>query len=531
MFNQEIHRRFFFFFLLLLSVGLSFGKLLMSISIIGLFVNWLFEGKFREKWRLLLQNKSRLIFIIALYLLEVVWVVFSANYTSSFNSLRIKLPIIVLPLVLGTTPLLNAREWKWLIFTFLLALISSTGIALLVKYDIIEPKNHTNSTRDLSIFMSHIRYSTLLAIGFFLSIYLFVLKKTNLILTLILSAAFLFTLYQINSFTTYIGIALSLIYLTAYFFIKIKSTFKVYLMLIALIFFTVSIFYMLSIYHDFNTPKKVQINSDLPMITAEGNTYFHDTLDLTLENGYYLWRNIAEQELLTKWNKRSHISFDGLDQKGQEIKYTLYRYLTSKGLKKDANGLAKLGGKDIQAIESGETTALNYNLFEKRLRAIFFELQQYKQSNDPNNQTLTQRFIYWKTAINCIKKEMLFGHGTGGYKSAIRNEYITTPSNLAIKNQKYPHNQLLTQLINMGIIGFILWFFCLIFPVYQSKIYTNPMFVVFSLLMTVSLLSDDMFERQAGVCIFIFFYTLLITQSEVIKSDYFRLNRILNRSS
>ena len=90
---------------------------------------------------------------------------------------------------------------------------------------------------------------------------------------------------------------------------------------------------------------------------------------------------------------------------------------------------------------------------------------------------------------------------------------------------------MLTQLINMGITGFMLWFFCLIFPIHQSKIYNNPMFVVFSLLMVVSLLSDDMFERQAGVCIFIFFYTLFITQSEVIKSDYFRLNRILNRSS
>ena len=365
--------------------------------------------------------------------LEIVWVVFSANYTSSFNSMRIKLPIIVLPLVLGTTPLLNAKEWKWLIFTFLLALISSTGIALLVKYDIIEPKNHTNSTRDLSIFMSHIRYSTLLAIGFFLSIYLFVVKKTNLILTLILSAAFLFTLYQINSFTTYIGIALSLIYLTAYFFIKIKSTFKVYYCAYSFDFFYSKYYLCARVYHDFNTPKKVQINSDLPMITAEGNAYFHDTLDLTLENGYYLWRNIAEQELLTKWNKRSHISFEGLDKKGQEIKYTLYRYLTSKGLKKDANGLAKLGGKDIQAIESGETTALDYNLFEKRLRAIFFELEQYKQSKDPNNQTLTQRFIYWKTAISCIKKEMLFGHGTGGYKSAVRSEYISSPSNLSSK--------------------------------------------------------------------------------------------------
>ena len=164
MFNQEIHRKFFLFFLLLFSVGLSFGKLLMSISIIGLFVNWLLEGKFKEKRRLLFQNNNRTIFLIAVFFLEIVWVVFSDNYTNSFNSLRIKLPIIVLPLVLGTTPLLNAKEWKWLIFTFLLALISSTGITLLVKHGIIEPKKSHQLNKRLIYF--HVTYSLFNFVGY-----------------------------------------------------------------------------------------------------------------------------------------------------------------------------------------------------------------------------------------------------------------------------------------------------------------------------------------------------------------------------
>ena len=95
-------------------------------------------------------------------------------------------------------------------------------------------------------------------------------------------------------------------------------------------------------------------------------------------------------------------------------------------------------------------------------------------------------------------------------------EYKMTSSILEIGNQKFPHNQFLTQLINLGLLGFMLWLTVLLIPLLFSRMYRNPLCYVFCILMVVSMLSDDMLERQSGVCIFSFIYTLLITQKRKI---------------
>ena len=102
-------------------------------------------------------------------------------------------------------------------------------------------------------------------------------------------------------------------------------------------------------------------------------------------------------------------------------------------------------------------------------------------------------------------------------------EYKTTPSILEIDNQKYPHNQLLTQLINLGLFGIFLWLIALVSPIFYSRVYRNPLFLIFCILMVVSMLSDDMLERQAGVCIFSFIYTLFVTQTKAVSYTHLTL--------
>ena len=114
-----------------------------------------------------------------------------------------------------------------------------------------------------------------------------------------------------------------------------------------------------------NTPKDDLVNTELPKYSPNGEKYLHDMDNNTLENGFYLWRNIAEMELVSAWNKESNISFYAFDKRGQKIKYTIYRYMTSMGLKKDANSLSQLGRDDIIRIENGETSYVKYSLYEK----------------------------------------------------------------------------------------------------------------------------------------------------------------------
>ena len=139
-----------------------------------------------------------------------------------------------------------------------------------------------------------------------------------------------------------------------------------------------------------------------------------------------MWENIAPHELEKEWNKRSHLQFKGLDQKGQMLKATIYRFLTSKGLDKDSAGLSQLSNKEIALIESGETTFIKYNNLEKRIRSFLYERENIKKSKDPNNQTTNQRIEFWKVGMSILAENLVFGYGPGGVKKEYKKYYQKT---------------------------------------------------------------------------------------------------------
>ncbi|MFM7900421.1 MAG: hypothetical protein ACKPAD_00375, partial [Bacteroidota bacterium] len=87
--------------------------------------------------------------------------------------------------------------------------------------------------------------------------------------------------------------------------------------------------------------------------TLSGNLLVTDYGNAQLENGYYVWKNLCEEELRQQWNKRSEMPYDGRDRKNNELRMTLIRFLTSKGLQKDSAAIASLTDQEIMAIESG----------------------------------------------------------------------------------------------------------------------------------------------------------------------------------
>ncbi|MEZ5199206.1 MAG: hypothetical protein R2764_23325 [Bacteroidales bacterium] len=62
---------------------------------------------------------------------------------------------------------------------------------------------------------------------------------------------------------------------------------------------------------------------------------------------------VSDKELEESWKSRSSFDYRGKDKKGQELKQTLIRYLNSKNLRKDMDGMAELTDKDIRNIEQG----------------------------------------------------------------------------------------------------------------------------------------------------------------------------------
>jgi hypothetical protein len=518
MLHHQTHRKLYLFFLFVLALGLTMGKLLMSISMIGLSLNWLLEREFKIKWQ---RNKEKgyvPIIFVSLFLLEGIWIFVGEEVFFGIDSLRIKLPLLILPIVFGTSKRLNDKEFKKLVITFLSGVLLSTVIAVLVEQGWINKKSITGSSRDISIFMSHIRYSLVLCFAVLLLVHLIITKQINKLFGVLFSLWLGVLIYKMSSITAILGLIIGL----GVYFIYIISTsnlrMKVVLGFVFLSFLSFLFVSIFNIINDHYSPKEKGLISELPHRSLGGEKYNH-LQNKVLENGYYVWNNIAEKEVSKAWEKRSKINIKGKDNKGQNIKHTLYRYLTSMGLKKDKEGLSMLSFADIKEIENGKTSAIEYNKIEKRFREFLFEIDNYKTTKNPNNHSLTQRLLYWKIGVEIIKESPIIGVGSGAAKKAYKNYYKSNSTILSLNNQRNAHNQFITQFINLGLIGFLIWGLIILIPVIKLFKLKSPLMVAFFLSMLIALISDDMLERQAGVtiCASIFYIFLFNEKDEKLK--------------
>ncbi|MDG1690281.1 MAG: O-antigen ligase family protein [Flavobacteriales bacterium] len=305
-----------------------------------------------------------------------------------------------------------------------------------------------------------------------------------------------------------LGLSFALLFLFIVFLFSSKNKHNTaYIAGIASLFFLVGL-YITATVNDFYHVK----SKERSFLTHSmgGEKYLFDFKDNTIENGFYLWENIAQKELERTWNRKSTFSFNSKDKKNQPIKATLYRFLTSKGLNKDSMGLSKLTQTEVQKIENGETSSVSYNNFKKRIRSLLYQRESRKKSTDPNNQTINQRVVFWKAGIDIFLDQLAFGHGPGGAKTQFKNYYKSRNTNLNKSNQLLAHNQFITQAINLGGLGTIIWIFILIYSFLKVEKEMCLFFIPYIILMFFAFMSDDMLEVQAGATIFSFFGTLML---------------------
>jgi O-antigen ligase len=134
--------------------------------------------------------------------------------------------------------------------------------------------------------------------------------------------------------------------------------------------------------------------------------------------------------------------------------------------------------------------------------------------------------LYWKIGLSIIKKSIIVGKGTGSAKKAYKDYYKEHLTVLKLKNQRLAHNQFLTQLINLGVFGFFVWFLILLIPSLRLIKKERPLFLSFLCSMFIALFSDDMLERQAGVTIFAtIFYLFIFTSNNKELTGLFLLKK------
>lgn len=487
------------------------SKFLMSLSQIILACNFLLEGGVIGKFKAFFKNKPALI-LSSLFLLHVIGLLHTSDYDYASNDIRVKMPLIVLPLIFSTSRPLSKKVIDLILQFFVAAIIVGTLISTLILTGVIH--REIVDIRNVSIFISHIRFALLICVALFVSGYFFynTSKRPAKLVWVAIGLWFICFLVLTESITGLFAFCFAVAVIGIYSAVKSPSKIIKLIGLAAFLFIGMSLFYFYSQIQKTSTvPEKID-PSELKTLTSRGNIYEHDLNGKLTENGNYIWINFCNTELEEAWNKRSKLLFTETDLKGNPIRFTLVRFLASKGLTKDADAVEALSNEEVKAIERGMVNVNYQNIssLKRRLHEIAWELEMYKITGDPSGHSLTQRFEFWKAAVGIIKDNVVFGVGTGDMKIAFEEQYNKMNSPLAKESRLRSHNQYLSIGVAFGVVGLIWFLITLFYPMVLMGKTFDYLYITFLLIAVVSFLTEDTLESQAGVTFYAFFNSFFL---------------------
>lgn len=403
---------------------------------------------------------------------------------------------------------------------FIAAVVVSTIVSMAALLGFIH--HPVADVRDISFLISHIRLALLVCLAIFLLLFFLKNNASSTALKIIYAITFLWLVIFLFILESVTGIVVLLVVsalIIGYQLFKNPNKKRKLVYAFFLIVLPIALFMCLKKnYNEVTHINPIDLNH-LDSLTTNGNVYIHILQDKSLENGNYVGLYICNAEVDSVWNRRSKINIDSLDLRHQPVRYTLFRFLTSKGLRKDAAGINALNENEIASIERGITNVNYQNIvnLQARLQQIFWEINTYITTGNPTGHSVTMRYEYWKTAVSIIKDNPIVGVGTGDVNQAFLNKYDEIKSPLSQRWRLRAHNQLLTFAVSFGVLGLLWFLFSLVYPLLSTPKNVDYIYLIFVAIAALSMLTEDTLETQAGVTFFTFFNCLFWFREKQIK--------------
>jgi len=502
------------FGLMLLAASLTLSPFMMSVAQFWLVIVWIVDGvvgkDFKTKWGRFWHNKVAVL-LVAFYLMHVVGLLWTSDFQYAMKDLRVKLPILILPFIMSSMAPLDRKRFNLVMQVYVFSVFVATlfSFSRYVRHDYVD-------VREISRFISHIRFCLhivfcIATIGYFL----FTRKAPvwNRVIQVLMSLWFGYQVFIFESLSGYVILVAVVIVSVFYALLRWK---KGRGWCIALAVFTLAILVVGGVVFAQRIRPLLKIEavdfSTLDQKTALGNDYWHDTIYNPVEDGKFVGLYYCKQEMQAAWSQRSVLPFDGTTRNGENLEATLSRYLTSKDLRKDAQGVMSLTEEDIQNIEQG---IANYNNWRHpglhaRLSSTLFEYNLYRRFNNPNGGSLSQRIEFTRASFHIIRQHPCFGVGTGDVPLAFSQAYDEIHSPLWEEYRFRAHNQYLAIAVAFGCVGLAFFLVVLLYPYFSCKRNRTYLYTVFLCIMLLSMFPEDTLETQAGASLFAFFETLLL---------------------
>ena len=497
--------------LIVTAIALPFSNFLMSQGAFLLVLAWgldrwyngpIFRGRSWTFWK----SQPLLWAILGLFAWQLIGQLWTNDLPQGWRSLRIQLPLLAFPLILITGRWDQRRGLELTRHTLACSVIAACIGALWAGYSSPE----TVEARDWSPFISHIRFS--LMIAFVFSWWLLRAFQTRRMKPVgiasvigLLGTAFIWKTASITG-AILLPLAASAAFLLTRFEHLIDGQHRLSTKVIqkwALFAFIGIIGIVMSAGVSL-WPRYPDVTA-LEVTTASGENYVHYPDRCMRENNQHVWTNIAWGELSEAWTECSNIPLERRDGRGQELRMTLLRYLSSLHLTKDKAGVYALTKEDIARIESGVPTILEttHGGLLRRWDIVKFEIWNALDGGNPSGHSLVQRFLFLQNGFYVFQHQPVLGVGTGDASAAIAAAYSERKSPLAEQFRLRPHNQYVSFLVSGGLLSMLLWVTVLAAMVAVSRstfaAYPFKVAALACLIIALSCITEDTLETQAGV--------------------------------
>ncbi len=510
--RTRIHRYIFLAGLVCVCVGMPLSNAINSIGQAIIAINWVLEGNYIAKFKSFIRNKPAIVLCLV-YIMHLLGLLYSTNFDYGLEDINKKVPLLIFPLVLSTSVALSNKERKLILLMFMLAVTCVTFIGgwMLLNHELVD-------IHDISPYIAPVRLGMMMVLSIFLLAHYIAANRFTFLsgIFVIWIGWLLFFLTVMQSLTAVIMVILICLVLLLYAAIKAIRKKKLLLGLSVITLFVLGLVgstgYVIYFYHHYFPKPDVVDMSKLDKTTVNGNSYFDGLWAGYTENGHYNVEYICWKELKSGWNKHSKINFDSSDLKGNPLKYTLIRYMTSMNLRKDSLGVSALSPKDINAVELGipncqfnSLTSMNYRLYQ-----VFWEIKDYQKGGNINGHSITMRLEYWRIALILIGRHPLIGAGTGDVRKGFDDYYDATHSTLSKEFRLRAHDQYLEIGVGFGLIGLAFFIFSLFYPGIKTKKIFTYFYFVFWMIFMLSLFTEDTLETEAGATFYAFFNSFFL---------------------
>lgn len=473
--------------------------------------NWFLEGWSRpdgsnwhstwsEKWRIARQSRALQAYI-AFCLVLMVGLLWTADLGAGLSLLRVKLPLLVVPLVMLTTPPLEGR-----VRSVVLALFSGTVLVVSIIAAVRLFTIPDLPYRDAVPYISHIRFALCCCMVIFISC-------SGLCRHGGTQAPKLFSIHSAIS-------AVVLLWMLC-FLVLIRSYTAVAVLLVVSLaavvhyrrrWWAVAVWLVLvgggaavvgHYVHDYYKPAPL-MEEPLRECTAGGRPYHH-AHDGIVENGNLLNNYICYEELHREWGRRSNRPLTEPMYDGYCLETVLIRHLNALGLTKDSAGVWAMNDAAVSAVERGVANPVyeSRNPLRKMVYVMLFEREHYVHTRSVAGFTMLQRFELWRATWRVVRQHPLFGVGTGDAVGAMHAELVAMDSEL-IGTTKHTHCEYLSLLAMVGIVGVVVIVIMFLRPLLNGKtarggMLRSPLMIAWLLTVLVSFLTEDTLDTLAGI--------------------------------